>query len=359
MSRPVRAIIDIATLRQNLRLAKHHAPKSRVMAVIKANGYGHGLLRVANALGDADGFAVADIDEGLALRQAGHRKPICLLTGFHDPADLNEVLHHDLTVVLHSMHQIDALESAGANQSLRVWVKIDTGMHRVGFALEELDEVLRRLSQLSLVPTCLMSHLANADDRDDPYTCDQLEKFQACCQSHPYPRSLANSAGIMAWKETHFDWVRPGIMLYGLTPLLGCDARELGLRQAMSFESRLIAVKPLQAGDPVGYGGDWVCPESMVVGVVACGYGDGYLRHAPSGTPLLVDQHPAPLVGRVSMDMLTVDLRNHPRPRVGDRVTLWGMSLPADEIAQRAGTIAYELVCGITPRVPRLEVNQS
>ena len=360
MTRPVRAIIDLAALHHNLGLVRQHAPNSKVMAVIKADGYGHGLLRVANALSDADGFAVADIDEGLALRHAGYRQPVCLLTGFHEISELHDVISHDLTIVLHSPHQIEALEAEKPSKPPKVWVKIDTGMHRIGFEPGELHAVLQRLAALSVFPTVLMSHLANADDSDDPYTRRQLETYLACCRPYPYQCSLANSAGVVAWMGTRFDWVRPGIMLYGLSPLLNLHASALGLLPVMTFESRLIAIKALRVGDPVGYGGDWVCPEPMPVGVVACGYGDGYPRHAASGTPLRIGQRTAPLVGRVSMDLLTVDLRDHPTARVGDRVVGTapsGITTAAERLPSVA-TVDEErgLFVEPVPRLPRVIV---
>ncbi len=356
MSRPVQATIDVAALRHNLQRAKECAPEAEVIAVIKADGYGHGILRVAEALRSAPAFAVAGIDEALALREAGFRKPLHLLSGFHHPAELGDIAAHDLTVVVHNTEQLDQLERAAFVRPVKIWLKIDTGMHRLGVAADQVDSCLQRLRRADCVTLGLMSHLANADNREDPYTRQQLRCFESCCRGHPLERSLANSAGVMAWPETHFDWVRPGIMLYGASPLLGSDARALGLEPVMTFESRLIAINHLRSGDPIGYGGDWVCPEPMAVGVVACGYGDGYPRHAASGTPVGVCGRRAPLVGRVSMDLITVDLRCAPQAEVGDRVELWGRGIAVDEVAQGAGTIAYELLCGVTARVVRVVV---
>ncbi len=354
MSRPVTAEIHTAALRHNLQRVRQLAPQTKVMAVIKADAYGHGLISVARALSAADGFGVAELDEAVALREVGVDKPICLLTGFHHPAELPEVSHYALNPVLHSPVQVAALLRAELPQALTVWVKVDSGMHRIGFAPANLQSILQQLNAAPQVKEVrLMSHLANADDPNDAYTQRQLEIFQNCAAAPLPVCSVANSAAVVAWPDTHFDWVRPGIMLYGASPVKNQSAHALDLQPVMQFNSQLIAVRNLQRGDAVGYGGTFHCPQDMPVGVVACGYGDGYPRHAKGGTPVWVSGHEVPLIGRVSMDMLTVDLRQHPGAQVGDPVQLWGGQVDVDRVAGAAETIAYELFCGVTARVPR------
>lgn len=355
MTRPVRARISLPALQHNLRCARAAAPQSRVMAVVKADGYGHGMVAVAKALSAADGYAVARVSEAMILREAGIRAPITLLEGFIDEADLEEADCRKLEVVLHSEAQLTLLEAACLEHPLRVWVKIDTGMHRLGFAVAAVDDVVMRLEALPFVkkPLGFLSHLACADDVNAPNTRHQREQFESTVSKHVGEKSLANSAAVLRWPDTHYDWVRPGIMLYGVSPFIGGRGSDYDLQPVMSLETQLIAVNALHKGDAVGYGADWICPQDMRVGVVAIGYGDGYPRHARSGTPVLVNGRRAPLAGRVSMDMITVDLREHPDAAVGDPVLLWGEGLPVEEVAQAAGTIAYELLTGVTARVQR------
>jgi alanine racemase len=360
VTRPIRAGIDGAALAGNLEEARRIAAGARVMAIIKADGYGHGLVRTARALAAADGFGLASLEEAMVLRDAGITRPLWLLEGFFEPRELGELARRGVIGVVHHEAQLAMLESARWEGELLVWVKIDSGMHRIGFPPAALPAVLERLADLEhLRCTGLMSHLASADDPADPLTEQQIATFARASGSLDLPRSLANSAGLLAWPGTRFDWVRPGIMLYGAAPLAGDGAGDARLRPAMTLESRLIAVNRFRGGDAIGYGGSWVCPEDMDVGVVACGYGDGYPRHAASGTPVLVDGVRVPLVGRVSMDMITVDLRGVPGARVGSRAVLWGEGLPVEEVARHAGTIAYELLCGVTPRVPRMEASDA
>lgn len=356
MTRPVRARIDLEALRHNLQQVRTAAPRSKVMAIVKANGYGHGLAEVARALEHADGFGVARLEEALALREAGIHKPVVLLEGFLDVRELEAAEHARLELVLHSDYQLELLEAARPGHPLRVWVKLDTGMHRLGFAPERFGEIRQRLQDLACVqqpPACL-SHFACADERANPATEAQRQCFEAALEGQDGERSLANSAGLLGWPEAAYGWVRPGIMLYGVSPFVDALGAELGLRPVMTLETRLIAVRELHKGDAIGYGGSWVCPEDMRVGVAAIGYGDGYPRHAAAGTPVLVNGRRMALVGRVSMDMITLDLRGHEDARVGDRVVLWGEGLPVEDVARAADTIAYELLTGITGRV-RLE----
>ncbi len=355
MARPARARLDAQALHHNLQQVRRHAPQARVMAVVKANGYGHGLTWVANTLKEADGFAVASTEEGMQLRLAGIIKPIMLLEGFFSADELPALQLRQLAPVLHNEQQLHLLESHPAALPHAVWVKLDTGMHRIGFAPELLPDVLERLRQLKGIHDIrAMTHFANADDTTNTATRTQVELFRSQVNGLGLETSLANSAGILAWPESHADWARPGIMLYGSSPLIGKTAEELNLKPVMTLESALIAVHHRRQGEAIGYGGDFVCPEDMPVGVVAIGYGDGYPRHAPAGTPVLVNGQRVPLVGRVSMDMITVDLRTQPAARVGDSVVLWGEGLPVDDVAAKAGTISYELLCHVAERIPRV-----
>jgi len=353
-----RALIDVAALRHNLERAREAAPGSRVMAVIKSNGYGHGMLRVAAALERADAFAVARVCEGVQLREAGCDKRILVLEGAFDREELQAAALRDLTLSVHQPQQLALLAEHPATEAVACWLKIDTGMHRLGFPVAEAEAVWRRLESLPGVKRVegVMTHLANADDLADSTTQHQLQQFLPLARSLGGKISIANSAGVLGWAEAHGDWIRPGIMLYGASPFLNGDAWAEGLRPVMHFETTLIAVNQHAKGSPLGYGGTWRCPETMSVGVAAVGYGDGYPRHAPSGTPVLVNGRRVPLIGRVSMDMIMVDLRSQPEARVGDPVRLWGAGLPVDEIAAHAGTIAYELTCGVTRRVAFIEV---
>jgi len=348
------AHIDLDALRHNLDRVQQSAPGRKIYAAVKADGYGHGAVSVAWALGGADGFAVACSEEALILREAGIHHPILLLEGPFEGSELDLCVMHQLQPAIHHPEQLRMLECARLARPIPVWLKLDTGMHRLGIAPGETAAFWHRLRDCPNVESiALMSHLAGADEPTSDATPRQLAAFRDATADLPGPRSLANSAGILAWPETHFDAVRPGLMLYGATPMEGRVAADDGLRPVMTLESRLISVKALSRGGAVGYGGTWTAPEDMRMGIVAMGYGDGYPRHAPSGTPVLIDGTAAPLIGRVSMDMLAVDLRNHPRARVGDRVVLWGEGLPAERIARAAGTIAYELFCGVTGRVYR------
>jgi len=336
--------INRDALRHNLERVREFAPGCRIMAVIKANAYGHGLLNCADDLKAADAFALATIGEALLLREAGVSAPLVVLQGFADAAELALMAQYGLQPVLHQLWQIELLGSLGAGR-LDVWLKIDTGMHRLGIPPQHVARAWQRLQTFGVVGSVrLMSHFANSDDVTSDYNNKQLESFINVTSDYDAERSLANSGAITALPESHFDWVRPGIMLYGASPLQQRTAAELGLEAVMSFQSRLIAVQHLRKGDAVGYGGTWICPQDMPVGVVAAGYGDGYPRHAVSGTPVWIDGRVCPLVGRVSMDSLCVDLRGS-GAKPGDRVVLWGEELDVDRVAAHAGTIAYELLC--------------
>lgn len=355
MTRPLRAVIHPAALAHNLNIAQKFAPHSKLMAVVKADAYGHGLMGAVRGLQAADGFGLLTTDQAIVLREGGVDKPLCLLEGFFEAYELTVLAGYGIAVTLHSEEQLRTLETTRFKGPLDIWVKLDTGMHRIGFSPNAVADVVQRLLALGNVRlTGFMSHLANADQIDDPATPGQLDQFVSACSAYAESKSLANSAGIVAWPQTHLDWVRPGIMLYGSSPVAARSAQELGLQSTMDLDSALISIKSLNRGDAVGYGGAWACPQDMRIGVVAGGYGDGYPRHTPQGTPLLVNDRAAPLVGRVSMDMITVDLSQHDDAQVGDPVRLWGQGLDIDLIAKKAGTIAYELLCGVTARVPRV-----
>jgi alanine racemase len=356
--RATRVEIDLGALRHNLTVARAAAPGSRVMAAIKANGYGHGLQRVARALAQADAFGVACINEALELRRSGIRQPIVLLEGFFHADELPLIGSNGLETVIHRPGQLEALEAYRGRPPLRVWIKVDSGMHRLGFPPETVAAVHARLLACAGVEFAgFVTHLANADDRQDPKTRSQLDTFAAATGGLPGLRSIANSAGVLGWPASHGDWVRPGVMLYGVSPFCAGSGGQHDLRPVMTLRSELIAVNRLDAGATVGYGGSWRCPEAMPVGVVAVGYGDGYPRHAAPGTPVLVNGRRVPLIGRVSMDMITVDLRSQPDAAVGAPAVLWGDGLPVEQVADQAGTIAYELLCGVTQRVRCIEVD--
>ncbi|WP_440997357.1 alanine racemase [Arhodomonas sp. SL1] len=354
MTRIARATIHAAALRENLAVVRRHAPGARVMAVLKADAYGHGLLPVADALAGADALAVSCLAEALPLREAGFGHRVVLLEGFFSGDEIPLFAERRLDAVIHAPWQLDCLESAARGRPIDVWIKVDTGMHRLGFPPEAAAGVYRRLRACPAVGEIRwLTHLASADDRDDPTTGAQVDDFEAARGELPGEVSLANSAGTLGWPVAHGDWVRPGICLYGASPFIDGGGRP-PLRPAMTLEARLIAVHRRCKGDRIGYGGGFTCPEDMPVGVASIGYGDGYPRHAPNGTPVLVAGHLAALAGRVSMDMLCVDLRGAPQAAPGDRVTLWGEGLPAERVADAAGTIAYELFCRLTPRVERI-----
>ncbi|MGE5242262.1 MAG: alanine racemase [Bacteroidota bacterium] len=355
MSRPARARVSASALRHNLQQVRLRAQGARVMAVVKANGYGHGLAWVARALDGADAFGVSSMEEGIQLREAGITPPICLLEGFFTRDELPLLAKHRLEPAVHCDDQVKLLAQAAPDSRLSVWLKIDTGMHRLGFAPTAAAEAFRQLRGLPAVAAVrLMSHFARAEFPADADTQTQIDSFTAQARNLRVESSLANSAGIMGWPSSHLDWVRPGIMLYGVSPLAGKSAAALDLRPVMTLQTALIAVQQRRQGDSIGYGGDWRCPQDMPVGVATIGYGDGYPRHAPPGTPVLVNGRRVPLAGRVSMDMITLDLRTQPQAKAGDPVVLWGEGLPVEEVAERAGTIAYELLCRVAERIPRV-----
>ncbi|KAB2925700.1 MAG: alanine racemase [Dechloromonas sp.] len=356
VSRPIHVHIAPAAIRDNYRLAKRLAPAARAWAVIKADAYGHGQWRAVEALRDeADGFALLECEQAVALRQAGVTQPLLLLEGIFSPADVAAVVEHRLTTVVHCCEQLAWLTAAcPAETPLSLCLKLNTGMNRLGFTAATLPRARELLRRLPHADITLMTHFAEADGvRGIDW---QLQRFRGLAGDWQGTVSLANSAAILRHPQTHADWVRPGIMLYGASPFADQSAAELSLRPAMTLSSRIIAVQELDAGERVGYGGTFTAPRKMRIGVVACGYADGYPRHAPSGTPLAVLGRRSATVGRVSMDMLACDLSEIPEAAIGAPVTLWGEgaggSVPADEVAAAAGTIAYELFCAVAPRVP-------
>ncbi|MGY6277228.1 alanine racemase [Methylomonas sp. MgM2] len=350
--------LDLEAIRHNLAQVRRYAPNRKIMAVIKANAYGHGIVRVARVLNDADGFAVARVDEGVRLRKAGISQPITVLQGFVCEEELQLMLQHQLDAVINTPEQIAILQrQAGQDASLTVWLKMDTGMNRLGFKGRDFNAAYDQLLTCSIVkrPVNLITHFANADDLLDDKTRRQVELFNDAVQGYPGQRSIANSAGIIGWPNIIGDWVRPGLMLYGCSPFPGKTGADFGLKPVMSLHSRVIAVKNVAAGETVGYSGTWQCPVDTRIGVISIGYGDGYHRRLQCGTPVLVNGQRVPLIGRVSMDMITVDLNSQPNAQPGDPVTLWGDGLPVEEIAHHADTIPYTLLCGITQRVQIVE----
>lgn len=352
--RPARALIDLEALRHNYRLAREISG-ARALAVVKADAYGHGATRCAAALeDDADGFAVACIEEALELRYAGIRKPILLLEGFFEESELSLIDQHQLWCVVHAAWQVEAIERARLARPLQVWLKLDSGMHRVGLhPAEYRDAHARLLASGKVDKIVLMSHFARADELDCPRSEEQVALFEQARAGLQAEVSLRNSPAILGWPGIASDWVRPGIMLYGATPFEQDQAQAARLRPVMTLESKIISVRELPAGEPVGYGARFVAERPTRVGVVAMGYADGYPRHAATGTPIMVDGQMTRLIGRVSMDMLTVDLTDLPGAGLGSRVELWGRNVSASAVAYGCGSIPYQLFCNLK-RVPRL-----
>lgn len=356
VARPIRARFDAAALRHNLAVARSHAGTARLWSVVKANAYGHGLERTVAALADvADGFALIELESALALRDAGLRQPILMLEGCYSAEELPSFAESHLTPVFHSLAQVDAFCALALPIRLGIYLKLNTGMNRLGLDADELDEALAMLASTSSAGSVtLMTHFAAADGERG--VAWQMERLQAMCAGRSLPVSLANSAALLRFPETAGDWARPGIMLYGGSPFPDQSAADLGLRPVMTLESELIAVRDIAVGDEVGYGCLFTAERPMRIGVVACGYADGYPRHALTGTPILVAGQRTRTLGRVSMDKLCVDLTELPDAGVGDTVTLWGDGLPADDVASAAGTISYELFCALAERVPIVDI---
>lgn len=356
MSRPVKASIDLSALRQNLQIVRRAAPGARVWAVVKANAYGHGLARMWQALNAADGYALLNLEEAILLREKGWKGPILLLEGFFHADELALLDKYRLTTSVHSNWQIKALQQAKLHAPLDIYLKVNSGMNRLGFMPERVHTVWQQLRSLANVgEMTLMSHFADAENPEG--IAEPMRRIEQAAEGLDCPRSLSNSAATLWHPEAHFDWVRPGIVLYGASPSgQWRDIANSGLKAAMTLSSEVIAVQTLKSGERVGYGGLYQASGEQRIGIVACGYADGYPRVAPSGTPVLVDGVRTTTVGRISMDMLAVDLTPCPHVGIGAPVELWGQEIKIDDVAAASGTVGYELMCALAPRVPVVTV---
>ena len=368
--KPAIATINSAALRHNIRLIKSFAPNQKLLAMIKANAYGQGLLPAAHILADqVDGFGVARLREALEIQETGYTGKILLVEGFFDREELLKTLSRRFDSVIHCYEQLELLEQVAKEWEeeqqkgfwkrktkiyfpINIWLKIDTGMHRLGVHPEQVDEFYQRLKKCPLVESIsFVSHFSRADELDCGYTEKQISTFEQATQAYPkHARSISASSGILYWKQAHYEWVRPGIIMHGISPHYD-PITHLGFQPVMTLSSSLIAVRTHKAGEPVGYGGTWVSQKETKLGVIAMGYGDGYPRNAPEGTPVLINGRKVPIVGRVSMDMLTVDLGTNSQDKVGDEAIFWGKDLLIEEVAKHIGVISYELITKLTPRV--------
>ena len=368
--KPAIATINSAALRHNIQLIKSFAPNQKLLAMIKANAYGQGLLPAAHILADqVDGFGVARLREALEIQETGYTGKILLVEGFFDREELLKTLSRRFDSVIHCYEQLELLEQVAKEWEkeqqkgfwkrktkiyfpINVWLKIDTGMHRLGVHPEQVDEFYQRLKKCPLVESIsFVSHFSRADELDCGYTEKQISTFEQATQAYPkHARSISASSGILYWKQAHYEWVRPGIIMHGISPHYE-PITHLGFQPVMTLSSSLIAVRTHKAGEPVGYGGTWVSQKETKLGVIAMGYGDGYPRNAPEGTPVLINGRKVPIVGRVSMDMLTVDLGANSQDKVGDEAIFWGKDLLIEEVAKHIGVISYELITKLTPRV--------
>ncbi len=356
MRRAAYALINLSHLKKNLNSIRKIVNHSRVMAVVKADAYGHGMLKVCKHLIDVDAFAVAYVNEALELREHGIVKPILALQGFSSVEELQIAVTHNVQVVIHHVEQLKILQSISHTHALNVYIKLDTGMHRLGFDPSQFKQIIAQIK--SILPlkskVSVMTHLACADELNNPATRQQLDLFDQILNGQHYSQSIANSAGILAWPDCHRDWVRPGLMLYGVNPLNddAATSTQVELYPVMSLRAPIISLKKCQKGARIGYGGEYCCPHDMVIGIVAAGYADGYPRHLSRAPKLSIHGRQVPLVGRVSMDMVTVDL-GAVNARVGDEVELWGYEIPVAQIAKNAETISYELLCAAGNAVHR------
>lgn len=351
MLNTARVLIDLGALRHNFAVVRSLCPASRVMAMVKADAYGHGLLPAARALAEADGLAVARLDEALRLRDAGIRQRVLLLGTLLDEDDLKRCSAQNIDVTIHDTATAERVLAVAPAAPLRVWLKLDGGMHRLGLAPAEFSAWDRRLREVTGVTELShLMHFASAEDFISPAAERQLDRFDGC-HGDGIAASLANSAALIARPATRRDWVRPGIMLYGDNPL--ADSHPLPLRPVMSLRARVLAVRDLAIGECVGYNATWTAARPSRIAAIGIGYGDGYPRHAPNGTPVWINGQRAPLAGRVSMDSITVDVTDCGAVAVGDEAELWGTGLPAAEVARHAGTISYALFTGVTTRVTR------
>jgi alanine racemase len=350
MSRPFTVELNLSALRHNVKRIRALAPQAKILAMVKANAYGHGLVPIAQAL-DVEGFGVSCSEEALCLRQAGLKQRIVLMEGVFSSEELPLLARYELDTVLHDQSQLSFLTQNPLPGPVNVWLKINTGMNRLGFLPKDLPAVLQKLQTCPwLNSVCMMTHFSNADKPDDPMTAHQIKQFEQLLNTlsnKAIEKSLANSAAIVAYPNTHADWIRPGLMLYGVSPFLASSGTQLALRPVMTLRSEIISINQLESGDRVGYAGTWIAAKPIRVGVVAIGYGDGYPHSAGNGTPVLVNGKLVELVGRVSMDMLTVDLSNQAEAKIGDPVVLWGEGLAMEQVAESAACFRYELLCGI------------
>lgn len=351
----VTAVININALINNVKKIRSVAPSSKIVAVVKANAYGHGLITVAKALNDeADAFAVARLPEAMELREAGITKPVILLEGFINPEDIPVIAEQGFITAVHDQSQMDDIEQAALSRPLNAWLQIDIGMHRLGAAQDEVAVLKQRLESSDKVvhPIGLISHLSVADTPElSDYNQEQMDYFFKVAQDFNGDLCLGNSAGILSWPQSRTSYVRPGIIMYGVSPYQDKTGPDLGLVPVMTLKSSLIAIRKVKKGDRVGYGATWTAPQDTILGIVGAGYGDGYPRTVPNGTPVLLNGRIVPTAGRVCMDMLFVDLGPDATDKLGDEVILWGEGLPVEKIARLCGTIPYELLCHIMPRV--------
>ncbi|MFM9834635.1 MAG: alanine racemase [Methylophilaceae bacterium] len=349
--RPIQATISHAALQHNLNVVKQYAPNAKIMAVVKANGYGHGLINVAHGLYAADGFAVLGLNEAIDLREAGFSQTILMLEGVFSKDEVKLASGFGFDIVVHSLLQMQMLEQAKLARTVNVHLKMNSGMNRLGFTPNEYLAAFNRLKACkNVAEITLMTHFATADEEIG--ISAPMKLFQNAVQGLNQPLSLANSATILRHPEAHADWVRPGIMLYGASAVSGTPAVEFGLKPVMQFSSEIIAVQTLEKGESVGYGNRFTATQKIRVGIVACGYADGYPRHSPNGTPIAVNGKLTQTLGRVSMDMLFCDLTAAPETNIGTLVELWGQTVPVDAVAEASGTVGYELLCAVSPRVP-------
>ena len=348
-------VIDIDALLHNYQFIKEKCPAAKVIAVIKANAYGHGAVRFASALAQADAFAVSRLQEAVELRNAGILLPILLLEGCFCPEELHCAAALELHTMIHNLQQLAELEQANLSKPVQVWLKIDTGMHRLGLQPEQLDACYQRVKRSANAKDEIgfAGHFNCADELTNSVTEQQIACFERATCAYSSPKSLSNSAGILHWPDAHYDWLRPGIALYGIAPRVESCGRDEGLQAVMTLKSKLISVREHKQGDAVGYGQKWRASRDTRIGVVAMGYGDGYPRSAPSGTPVLVNGRRVMIAGNISMDMITVDLGPDADEQIGDEVIFWGKALPVEEVARHIGTLAYELVTKLTARVKK------
>lgn len=356
MNQPTIAYIDLDALHHNLRIIKNNLPNSKIVAMVKRDAYGHGLVKIAQSLEpDVDAFGTVFLQEALSLYNAGIKKPIIVLSGFLDVEELIAIDEHGFDCSIHNFSQITILENTKLSKPLHVWLEIDTGLHRLGFQSSQIQEAYQRLMKIDLVqkPLKLMTHFANADNLDSDKTTQQINCFKTIIKDLNLEGEwcTSNSAAILGWPSTHTSWARPGITLYGVSPFGDKTGFDLGLKPVMTLTSKIIATHELEQGESIGYGGIYTCPEKMRIGVIAIGYGDGYPRNTKTGAPILVNGVRTQLIGRVAMDMICVDLRPVPNTKIGDNVVLWGKGLPAEEVAVFAGESVYELLSRLTSRV--------